>query len=70
MAIINGAGSKWPSKYVGCVTDIKWIQAVWKLPYEERRKHYNYTLSEMQFHGGLDFIYGLNRKPRVYGDEL
>ncbi len=58
------------TKYVGCVTDASYTKALFRLPFHRRKEYSKYLINEIEYHGGLNFVWGLNRQPRVYSDEL
>ena len=57
------------TRYVGTFTDHSWIKTIFKLSTEERRKYIPNDISRLKLDEGLNFIYSLNRLPRIYLDE-
>ncbi len=57
-------------KYCGLVVDISWLKALYALSPIHRASILRSNKSDDKVSKGFDFIYGLNRQPRVFDDEL
>ena len=55
-------------KYYGIVTDRSWIQSFIRLP-AHRRKEFNKTKIDKKVEDAFNYIFSLNRMPRIYEDE-